>query len=445
MASKPTFSSVVGNSGFRYLWINQVLMQLAINTINFALIIWVYKLTDSNLAVSALLLSVYMPAFFFGLFAGVLVDRIDKRKLIILLDVLLALAFIIFPLIRGSYPLILLDVFLINTIMQFFIPAEGSSIPMIIKKSHLFIANSLFTFTLYGAFMIGFTIAGPILNDFSISPIFYLGTVLLLFAAVLSRGLPSLQVKFKKSSLQLLEVINLEMRETFQFIRGKLAVAVAICLLALLQGIIGIMAVLTPSYMERVLKVHATDASIYLMLPLGLGMIIGALIIGKFFQKIPRRIIIVPAIILSGILILGVGIAPDIATLLNETEIPSRIRHLRYFFNAPSLASSFVVGAFMLGLSTVAVVIPAQTILQEQTNDQNRGKILAVLAVLMNAVAAIPVILAGAMADLVGVQPIFLFVGIFIAAIGIIATKFGKEMLSGFMPVRFKQFLGVDG
>src|SRR3989344_6778515 len=444
MSTKPTFSAVVGNSGFRYLWINQVLMQLAINTINFALIIWVYKLTDSNLAVSALLLSVYMPAFFFGLFAGVLVDRIDKRKLIILLDVLLALAFIIFPLIRGSYPLILLDVFLINTIMQFFIPAEGSSIPMIIKKSHLFIANSLFTFTLYGAFMIGFTIAGPILNDFSISPIFYLGTALLLFAAVLSRRFPPLQVKFKKSSLQLLEVVNLEMRETFQFIHGKLAVAVAICLLALLQGIIGIMAVLTPSYMERVLKVHATDASIYLMLPLGLGMITGALIIGKFFQNIPRRIIVVPAIIISGILILGVGIAPDIATLLNETEIPSRIRHLRYFFNAPSLASSFVVGAFMLGLSTVAVVIPAQTILQEQTNDQNRGKILAVLAVLMNAVAAIPVVLAGAMADLVGVQPIFLFVGIFIAAIGIIATKFGKEMLSGFMPVRFKQFLGVD-
>ena len=445
MVSKPTFSAVVGNSGFRYLWINQVLMQLAINTINFALIIWVYKLTDSNFAVSALLLAVYMPAFFFGLFAGVLVDRTDKRTLIILLDVLLALAFIIFPLIRGSYPLILLDVFFINTIMQFFIPAEGSSIPMLIKKSHLFIANSLFTFTLYGAFMTGFTIAGPILNEFSISPIFYMGTGLLLLAALLARSLPPLQVNFKKNTLGILEVVNSEMTETFQFIRGKLPVAVSISLLAMLQGVIGMMAVLVPAYMERVLKVHATDASIFLMLPLGLGMIIGALIIGRFFQNIPRRIIVVPAIIISGILLFGVGVAPDIAKALNETEIPSKIRHLRYFFNAPSLASSFIIGAFLLGLSTVAVIIPSQTILQEQTNDQNRGKILAVLAVLMNAFAAIPVILAGAIADLAGAQPIFVFVGILITSIGILATKFGKEILSGFLPVRFKEFLGVDG
>lgn len=444
MSSKPTFSSVIISSGFRYLWINQVLMQLAINTINFALILWVYKLTDSNLAVSALLLSVYLPALFFGLFAGVLVDRADKRKIIILLDVLLALAFVIFPFIRKSYPLILFDTFFINTILQFFIPAEGSSIPMLIKKSQLFIANSLFTFTLFGAFMLGFTIAGPILNHFSISPIFYLGTILLLLAAAFSRKLPPLKVKFEQNGLGIWQIITSEMRETFQFINGKLPVATAIGLLVLLQGIIGIMAVLVPSYMERVLKIHATDASLFLMLPLGLGMIIGALIIGKFFQNTPRRIVIVPAIILSGILLFGVGIAPDIARALNETEIPSKIKHLRYFFNAPSLASSFAIGAFLLGLSTVTVIIPAQTILQEETNDQNRGKILAVLAVLMNVFASLPVMLAGAMADLVGVQPIFLVVGSLIFALGILATKPGVLAIKGFLPLRFREFLGID-
>ena len=442
MAS-PTFSSVVENPGFRYLWINQVLMQLAINTINFALIIWVYRLTNSNFAVSALLLSVYMPAFFFGLFAGVLVDRVDKRKLIILLDLLLAAAFFIFPLIRASYPLILLNTFFINTILQFFIPAEGSSIPMVVRKTQLFIANSLFTFTLYGAFMIGFTIAGPILNNFSISPIFYFGSLLLLLAAFLSQKLPTLQSKFKVGT-RILDVITSEMRETFEFIRGRVPVATAIGLLALLQGVIGILAVLVPSYMERVLKIHATDASLFVMLPLGLGMIIGALILGKFFHSTPRRIIVIPAIIMSGILLMGVGVAPDIATALNETEIPNRIRHLRYFFNAPSLASSFAIGAFLLGLSAVAVIIPSQTILQETTNERNRGKILAVLAVLMNAVAAIPVIMAGALSDFFGVQPIFLFVGGVILLVGLLGTKPGVLLIAGFLPLHIKKFLGLD-
>lgn len=444
MSSKPTFSSVYKNRGFRSLWINQVLMQLAINTLNFALILWVFKLTDSNFAVSGLLLAIYLPAFLFGLYAGVLVDRIDRKRLIILVDLLLAAAFFIFPFIRGSYPLILLNIFLINSLTQFFTPAEGSAIPLVVKKKQLFIANSLFTFTLYAAFMVGFTMAGPILNNFSISPIFNLGGALLILAAVFSQSLPRLKTTIKDDGLRIWEVVGLETKETFRFIKGKLPVATAIALMAVVQGVIGILAVLVPSYMERVLKVHATDASLFLMLPLGLGMISGALIVGQFFHSVPRRMIVIPAIIAAGILLFGVGIAPDVAKALDATTLPDRIRHLRYFLNAPSLASTFAIGAYLLGMATVAIIIPSQTILQEQTSDQNRGKILAVLAVLMNAFAAVPVILAGGLADLFGVQPIFLSLGVIIFLIGILATKFGKTLIKDVVPVNFREFLGLD-
>src|SRR5687767_11138480 len=118
MESKPTFSSVIQNRGFRYLWINQILMQLAINTLNFALIIWVYKLTNSNFAVSALILSVYLPAFLFGIVAGVFVDLADRRKIIIFIDLLFAVLFLVFPFIRGVYPLILINTFLLNSLAQ---------------------------------------------------------------------------------------------------------------------------------------------------------------------------------------------------------------------------------------------------------------------------------------------------------------------------------------
>ncbi len=443
MSSKPTFYSVYKNRGFKVLWINQVLMQLAINTLNFALILWVFKLTDSNFAVSGLLLAVYLPAFLFGLYAGVLVDRIDRRPLIILLDILLAGAFFLFPFIRHSYPLILLNTFLINTLMQFFIPAEGSSIPLLVKRNGLFVANSLFTFTLYGTFMIGFTMAGPILNNSSISPIFNLGGWLLLLAALLSQSLPSLKTTVRRNGFKIWEIVGLETRETFAFIRGKLPVATSIGLLAAVQGVIGMLAVLVPSYMERVLRVHATDASLFLMLPLGLGMISGALIIGQFFHSVPRRLIVIPSVIACGILLFGVGIAPDVARALDATSLPERVRHLRYFLNAPSLASTFAVGAYLLGVATVSIIIPSQTILQEQTNDQNRGKILSVLAVLMNVFAAVPVILAGATADLFGVTPIFLFLGVVVFLIGLLALRpsviFGEDHL----PVHLKEFLGL--
>ena len=78
--SKASFTSILKSPGFINLWINQILVQLAYNSLNFTLIIWVYKLTNSNTAVSALLFAIYLPAVILGLFAGVLVDITDRKK-----------------------------------------------------------------------------------------------------------------------------------------------------------------------------------------------------------------------------------------------------------------------------------------------------------------------------------------------------------------------------
>ena len=183
MAEKPTFASVVRNRGFRFLWLNQILVQLGDNIINFALIIWVFKLTDSTLAVSGLLLAIYLPVIFFGVFAGVAVDLADRRKVIIMVDLVLAVIFLMFIFIKSSYPLILINTFIRNSLVQFFMPAESSSIPMLVSKKQLMMANSLFSLTLYSAFMIGFTAGGPVLNAFGINYIFLAGAVLLIIAS----------------------------------------------------------------------------------------------------------------------------------------------------------------------------------------------------------------------------------------------------------------------
>lgn len=446
MYQKPTFSSVIKSRGFSFLWINQILMQLAINTLNFSLIIWVYKLTNSTFAVSAFILAVYLPAFIFGLVAGVFVDLVDKRKVIILLDLLFAGSFLLFSLILGSYPLILINAFFLNSLAQFFMPAESSSIPLLVDKKKLFVANALFSFTLYSCFMIGFTLAGPILNLYGIRAIFYLGGALLISAAILSLNLPKLRVKGSEKKLKQIKVfplIALETRQTLNFIRGKLSVSVAIGLLAAIQGVIGVLAVVVPSYMERELKIHATDASLFLMLPLGLGMVVGALFVGRFFNHLPKRGLVVPAIILAGILLFGAGIAPDIAKALDATSIPQRIHHIRYFFNAPSLSSTFAIGAFFLGLTAVSIIIPSQTVLQEETSDNNRGKIFAVLAVFMNAFAVVPVLSAGVVADIFGTEAVFISLGILIFIIGILALHPSLVFKETTLPYTWREFLGL--
>jgi len=116
MDDRPSFSTVIKNPGFTNLWLNQILVQLSYNSLNFALIIWVFKLTDSNTAVSALLFAVYLPAVLFGLFAGVIVDVTDRKKIILGIDLILCILFLLMPFIKSSYPLILILTFLINSI-----------------------------------------------------------------------------------------------------------------------------------------------------------------------------------------------------------------------------------------------------------------------------------------------------------------------------------------
>lgn len=453
MSDRPTFTSVIKNRGFRYLWFNQILVQLACNTINFTLIVWVFKLTDSALAVSVLMMSMYLPAIIFGIFAGVFVDIADRRKIIILIDFLLALSFLLYVLIKGSYPLILLNTFFINSLSQFFVPAEGSSIPMLVSKKQLLIANSLFSLTLYGSFMIGFSVAGPLLNFFGLNLVFYLAFGAMLLAFIISQFLPAikpLNIHSKYDNFlslsnikKILEITVNEAKETWSFIRGELSIAVAIGLLSAIQGIIGILAVVMPSFMERVLGIHATDASYFVMVPLGLGMVVGALIIGKFAHNKPRRSVVIPSMVAAGAIFIAAGIIPAVASWLQASDLPSRIPHPRYFFRAPSLSAVYAFGAFLLGLAAVGIIIPSQTVLQENTTKRNRGKIFAVLAVIMYAISALPVLLAGALADLLGPSVIFLGMGILVFSAGVFAKKPAAFFREHQLSTRLKTFLGL--
>ncbi len=462
--AKASFSSVLSVPGFRYIWINQFLAQLAYNTLNYALVVWVYKLTNSNFAVSIIILCVYLPSLLLGVFGGLLADVIDKKKILMATCFLYAVAYLIFIPIKGIYPLIIINTFFLNSMSQFFVPAESSAIPLLINKKGLFFANSLFSLTLYVSLLIGFTSSGIILNKLGMNTVFMLGFVFQLIGFMVILRLPSLKNKqltpysrkfvsdYKKdgsiiTGLIIKDVFLLardETRETFQFIRGKVNLSVAIALLAAMQGIIGTLAVLVSSYLERVLRIHATDASYFLMFPLGTGMILGAVLLGRFGSKVPRRFIVVPSIVTAGIVFILMGLIPYFAHLGSLVDLPPyHIPKLRYFFKAPSLSTWFAIGSFILGFCSVSIIVPSQTVVQEATTDKVRGKIMSILVVLMNCASAILVLTTGALADLIGVAPVFTILGLSILLIGMVALKPQLFIKEGQIPFRIKEFLGL--
>ena len=101
------------------------------------------------------------------------------------------------------------------------------------------------------------------------------------------------------------------------------------------------------------------------------------------------------------------------------------------------------MGSFLMGMSAVGIIVPSQTVLQENTTEQNRGKIFAVLVVVMNVFAAVVSVLAGAFADLLGAATIFSLMGILILPIGLFVHKPGIFFREAHLPFRVRQFLGL--
>lgn len=451
---KPTFSSVVRNKDFKALWTNQILLQLSYNILNFTLLIWVFRLTGSNIAVSVLMLATYLPGVLFGVISGIIADRTDKRKIVLFTDLVLAVLFLTFVFTKTLFLPLLINTFLVNSLVQFFMPSESSSIPLLVDKKQLFQANSLFSLTLYGSLMVGFTLGGPIYRYFGINTIFLVGGILLMIAYLLSHNLPELKASvpseklskpFNLATIRWLYNLTIEeTTDTITFLKGRISVFVAIGLMATVQGIIGVLAVILPSYMERVLRIHATDSSYIVMLPLGLGMVLGAYLTGKYFHNRPRRSLVIPSIIGCGIIFLIAGILPNLAYFAGSPELPMRVHGLRNFFITPSLSTMFSLLAFLLGLFTVSIIIPSQTVLQENTTEKNRGKIFAVLSVFMTSFAAIPVLLTGIVSEVFGVTPVFIGLGIIALLLGSLAMYPHWFFEEDYLPYRLREFLGLS-
>src|SRR5262249_16749429 len=112
-----------------------------------------------------------IPAILFSAVAGVIVDRYPKRWVLVVTNItrgLLMLAYVVtvlLPHLDTTFGLITLYIatLIFSAICQFFVPAEGAMIPLLVKREQLIAANSLFNLTFNAAQLIGFAFLGPLL------------------------------------------------------------------------------------------------------------------------------------------------------------------------------------------------------------------------------------------------------------------------------------------
>ena len=157
------YTSILQNQQFLKLWLAQVSSKVSEHFLTFSLVILLFQRTDSTFLISIFIAVVAIPPILFSAYAGVIADSFDRRKILLISNLLrFGLVALVFAFSHQAIALIIIA-FFISVVAQFFSPAEVASIPNLVPKEQLFTANSFYSFTSYAMFLIGYTLAGPML------------------------------------------------------------------------------------------------------------------------------------------------------------------------------------------------------------------------------------------------------------------------------------------
>jgi len=173
---------------FRLLWSAQVLSSFGDALTSLALLLIAQRLTGSTAAVAATAIAIALPQLLVGLPAGVLVDRWNRRHVMIASDLVRALLVLGFVAVTTADRLWLLFVlaFAQSAVGAFFTPARTALIAEILPADHLLPANSLSDMSRVVAGVAGFGAAGALAStSSSLSIVFVVDALTFVGSAVL--------------------------------------------------------------------------------------------------------------------------------------------------------------------------------------------------------------------------------------------------------------------
>ena len=149
---------------YRLLWLGQVVSQLGDWFNSVAVYALLLDLTGSATAVATMVVVQLLPSAIVGPYAGVVVDRLDRRRVMIAADVLRGFVILGLLVVRSAdtawLAYVVIGVAVVAT--AFFEPARSAILPSVVPASDLVVANSLSSATWAAMLAVGASVGGAV-------------------------------------------------------------------------------------------------------------------------------------------------------------------------------------------------------------------------------------------------------------------------------------------
>jgi dTMP kinase len=319
-------------------------------------------------AVSGVMLARLLPSIVFGPFAGVLVDRFDRKRLMVIADVFRGIGYATLPLIP-RLPWIYAMSFLIECLSLLWTPARDAMIPNLVPRRQLSNANTIALATGYGTLPLGGIVytalagigagLGGGFEYFERNPqaiALWANALTFAFSAYMIRGLPVRAAASRPRTGKLRAgTAFADMREGVRFLKDHtFARAMTVGIVLAFTGAGAVLSV-GPIFAQNTLGGGPTAWG-FLVTAVGVGLALGMALVGQVYKLVDKDTFFPLAILGGGVALIVLAATPNVA-----------------------LAA---VVTILAGATAGATWVTGYTLLHENVTDELRGRVFGSLTVL---------------------------------------------------------------
>jgi MFS family permease len=377
------------------LWLAQIISAGGDAIYQIALFWLVLDITGSSTTTGLIAMAAFLPAMLFGLYAGVISDKYNRKLIMIFSNFSQALTVIVIPVLLyfGYKNMLLIGFFaFIRAIFStFFPPALNALVPMITSKDRLVKVNSVLATSSQLAYLIGPLTAGLILSVVSIQYLFVIDSASFIIA-ILILVFIILPTKITVDEKQFSSVK--EIFSGIQYAKKNKPLG-----LLFILTIINNFFIMGMAFVGMLILVKDTlggTASQYAFVEAGLafGMLIGSV----FVYRIGNRINI-GKLLLIGMILDGVTYS------------------IMYFAGSVNFVFILIV---IHAIGIPMITISRTAIIQKHSPNKYHGRLFSLVHLSVVGVTALASAVVGITANYIDIKIIFLFIGIGAALCGVI-------------------------
>jgi MFS family permease len=418
-------TAIFQNRNFALLWVSQVFGQSAQNAIFFVEMVMMEDLTRSSAAVGLMVLVFNLPSLMFSLPFGVIIDRFRKKSILLFCNIsriFVVAAFILFHHYSwggGLLTAVYILTFVLSAIGQLSDPAEAAMVPLLVPSNQLLTANSVFRLLFNVAQVLGLLFMAPLAIKFGgVDGAFATISVTYLLTAAL---IWPISVHEPPPDVRLIEDMwsHLwdELRAGWRFVIARQSVFVAICQHSMISMLTMVIAVLAPGFVGRVLGMQTTDA-MYIFFSAGLGMFLTTVFTSRVGYRYRREILAAAGLLIAGVALLGF----TLVAWNNEVAGEAVVRP------SPGLILQVMLMALALGAGGTLTAVGAQTIVQERSPIEIRGRVITAEFLFANIAGLLPMLVISSLADVIGIPEVLTGLTTLILASAVLSIRFGLRL-----------------